>query len=151
MEIRNRLKKENFSIYFHNGVEIEFDDETLLGQLFGPEIINEQGVVQVDVFLPSAALVTIKSESNFEILEASGKILSLDVGPKNSKTVDLKRIGYLVSLFSNCMFLNPNNIFNMNSNCFNLLDMRNLQEQVKKHSVTKNCFHLSLFCLNKLL
>ena len=68
MEIRNRLKKENFSIYFHNGVEIEFDNETLLGQLFGPEIINEQGVAQVDVFLPSAALVTIKSERNFEIL-----------------------------------------------------------------------------------
>ena len=149
MEIRNRLKKENFSIFIHKSFEIEFDDETLLGQLFGPEIINEQGVVQVDVFLPSAALVTIKSESNFEILEASGEILSL--GPENSKTVDLKRIGYLVSLFSNCMFLNPNNIFNMNSNCFNLLDMRNLQEQVKKHSVTKNCFHLSLFCLNKLL
>ena len=138
LEIRSCLKKENFSVYFHNGVEIEFDDETLLGQLFGPEIINEQGVAQVDVFLPSAALVTIKSESNFEILEASGEILSL--GPENSKTVDLKRIGYLVSLFSNCMFLNPNNIFNMNSNCFNLLDMRNLQEQVKKHSVTNNCF-----------
>ena len=97
MEIRSRLKKENFSIYFHNGVEIEFDNETLLGQLFGPEIINEQGVAQVDVFLPSAALVTIKSESNFEILEASGEILSLEAGPENSKTVDLKRIGYLVS------------------------------------------------------
>ena len=100
MEIRSRLKWENFSIYFHNSVEIEFDDETLLGQLFGPEIINDQGVAQVDVFIPSAAHVTIQSESNVEILEASGKILSLDVGPKNSKTVDLKRIGYLVSLFS---------------------------------------------------
>ena len=30
-------------------------------------------------------------------------------------------------------FLNPNNFFsNLNSNCFNLSDMRNLQEQLKK-------------------
>ena len=34
---------------------------------------------------------------------------------------------------------------NLNSNCSNLLDMRNLQEQVKKHFVTKNCSDLSLF------
>ena len=34
---------------------------------------------------------------------------------------------------------------NLNYNCSNLLDMRNLQEQVKKHSVTKNCSDLSLF------
>ena len=36
--------------------------------------------------------------------------------------------------FSNffCMFLNPNNFFQHDSNCSNLLDMRNLQEQVKK-------------------
>ena len=33
----------------------------------------------------------------------------------------------------------------MNSNCSNLLDMRNLQEQVKKHSVAKNYSDLSLF------
>ena len=33
----------------------------------------------------------------------------------------------------------------MNSNCSNLLDIRNLQEQVKKHFVTKNCSDLSLF------
>jgi hypothetical protein len=31
-----------------------------------------------------------------------------------------------------CMFLNPNIISNLDSNCSNLLDMRNLQEQVKK-------------------
>ena len=92
-EIRSCLKKENFSIYFHNGVEIEFDDETLLGQLFGPEIT----IAQVDVFLPSAALVKIKSERNFEILEESGKITILEAGPELS--VDLKRIGYWVSLF----------------------------------------------------
>ena len=98
MEIRSRLKKENFSIYFHNSVEIEFDDETLLGQLFGPEIT----IAQVDVLLPSAALVSIKSEQselqrNFEILVKSGEIISLDNGPENSKTVDLKRIGKWVS------------------------------------------------------
>ena len=34
---------------------------------------------------------------------------------------------------------------NLNSNCCNLLYMRNLQEQVKKHSVIKNCSDLSLF------
>ena len=38
------------------------------------------------------------------------------------------------SPFSNFsgMFLNPNNFFNMNSHCSNFLDMKNLQEQVKK-------------------
>ena len=41
-------------------------------------------------------------------------------------------------VFSN--FLNPNSFFHPNS-----LDMRNLQEQLKKHSVTKNCSDLSLF------
>ena len=93
LEIRSCLKKENFSVYFHNGVEIEFDDETLLGQVFDPEII----IAQIDVLLPSAALVKIKSESNFEILEESGKIAILEAGPEMS--VDLKRIGVLVSLF----------------------------------------------------
>ena len=92
LEIRSCLKKENFSVYFHNGVEIEFDDETKLGQLFEPEII----IAQVDVLLPSAALVKIKSESNFEILEESGEIKVLEAGPEFS--VDLKQIGIWVSL-----------------------------------------------------
>ena len=37
-------------------------------------------------------------------------------------------------MFSNfsCMFLNPNNFSNLNSDYSNLLDMRNIQEQVKK-------------------
>ena len=35
---------------------------------------------------------------------------------------------------------------NLNSDCSNLLDLRNFQEQVKKkHSDTKNCSELSLF------
>ena len=92
LEIRSCLKKENFSVYFHNGVEIEFDDETLLGQVFDPEII----IAQVDVLLPSAALVKIISEANFEVLEESGKITVLEAGPEFS--VDLKRIGFWVSL-----------------------------------------------------
>ena len=93
LEIRNnKLKKKNFSIYFHDGVEIEFDDETLLGQVFDPEII----IAQVDVLLPFAALVKIKSETNFEILEECGKITILEAGPELS--VDLKRIGFWVSL-----------------------------------------------------
>ena len=37
-------------------------------------------------------------------------------------------------VFSNfsCMFLNPNIFSNLDYNCSNLLDLRNLQEQVKK-------------------
>ena len=38
------------------------------------------------------------------------------------------------------IFLNPNI-----SNCSNLLDLRNLMEQVKQNSVTNNCSDLSLF------
>ena len=40
-------------------------------------------------------------------------------------------------IFSNFswMFLNPNNFFNMIYDCSDLLDLINLQEQVKKHSV----------------
>ena len=34
---------------------------------------------------------------------------------------------------------------NLNSNCSNLLDLRNLQEKGKKHSVIKNFSDLSLF------
>ena len=47
------------------------------------------------------------------------------------KVVNIKTV---VSIFPNfsCMFLNPNNFSNLNSNCSNLLDKRNLQEQVKK-------------------
>ena len=39
-----------------------------------------------------------------------------------------------ILFFSNfsCMFLNPNSFSNLNSNCSNLVDMRNLQGQVKK-------------------
>ena len=38
-----------------------------------------------------------------------------------------------------CMFLNPNNFSNLNSNCSDLLDLTNIQEQVKK-----------VFCYQKL-
>ena len=41
-----------------------------------------------------------------------------------------------------CTFLHPNDFFfNLNSDCSNSLNLRNLQEQVKKHSVT----YLKLF------
>ena len=43
------------------------------------------------------------------------------------------------------LFLNTHNFFNLNSNCSNLLDMRNLQKQSKMYSVTKNCSELSHF------
>ena len=38
---------------------------------------------------------------------------------------------YFFSNFS-CMFMNPNNFFQFDPNCSNLLDMRNIQKQVKK-------------------
>ena len=94
------LEKEAYLIYFHQGVEIEFDDETLLSQLFGPESINDQGVAQVDIFPLTAAHVSIKlnylSERNCEILEDSGDILTLEPGSEDS--VNLKPVGGWVSL-----------------------------------------------------
>ena len=50
-------------------------------------------------------------------------------------------------MFSNfsCRFLNSNIFSNLNSNCSNLLDMRNLQEQVEKAFCYQNCSDLSLF------
>ena len=56
--------------------------------------------------------------------------------------------GYFFSNFS-CMFLNPNIFSNMNSNCSNLLDRRNLQEQVKK-ALCYQKIVLTFHCLNKL-
>ena len=43
---------------------------------------------------------------------------------------------HMIQSFSNfsCMFLIPIIFSHLNHNCSNLLDMRNLQEQVKKHS-----------------
>ena len=51
------------------------------------------------------------------------------------------------NFFSNfsCMFLNPKFFPNLNSDCSKLLDLRNLLERGKKHSVIKNCCDLSLF------
>ena len=43
------------------------------------------------------------------------------------------------------MFLNSNIFFQFEFYCSNLLDMRNLPEQAKKHSVTKTFSDLSLF------
>ena len=47
-------------------------------------------------------------------------------------------------LFSNfsCWFLNPINFSHLNCNCSNLLNLKNHQEQFKKHSVTKNGYDL---------
>ena len=51
------------------------------------------------------------------------------------------------TFFSNfsCRFLNPNIFPNLNYNCSNILDLRNLQEQVKKAFCFKNWSVLSLF------
>ena len=54
---------------------------------------------------------------------------------------------WVESYFSNllCMLLNPSIFPNSNSNCSNLLDMTNLQEQVKKGFCFKNWSDLSVF------
>ena len=83
-KIEVSVGQENVALYFHQGVEIEFDDETRLNQVFSSEI----EVVQVDVFLPSAAVVTIKSEKKIEILEKNGKIKVLEAGIEDE--TDLK-------------------------------------------------------------
>ena len=57
----------------------------------------------------------------------------------------------VVQIFSNfsCMFLNPNNFSNLNSNCsFKFLGIRNLQEQVKKAFCLPKIV-LTFHCLNK--
>ena len=61
-----------------------------------------------------------------------------------SKTISFQVavIWKLVFLTFPACILIPIFFSNLNSNCSNLLDMRNLQEEVKKHSVTKNCFDL---------
>ena len=51
---------------------------------------------------------------------------------------------YYFLTFPACFSI-PITFSNLNSNCSNSLDMRNLQEQVKKHSFTKKCSDLSLF------
>ena len=93
--MESKLRTEAYFIYFHQGVEIEFDDDTLLSELFGPDFINDQGVAQVDVFQPSAAQVSIKLDSlaleNCEILDESGEIVTLE--PENSEDVYLKPMG----------------------------------------------------------
>ena len=50
-------------------------------------------------------------------------------------------------LFSNfsCMFVNPNFFPNLNSNCSNLLNMRNLQEPVKKAICTNDLWKFQKF------
>ena len=64
-------------------------------------------------------------------------LLYEDYGPQvfpvmNDLTVFETSMEIAFSNFS-CMFLNPNIFFsNLNANCSNLLDMRNLQENVKK-------------------
>ena len=58
----------------------------------------------------------------------------------------------VVQIFSNfsCMFLNPNNFSNLNSNCsFKFLGIRNLQEQVKKAFCLPKIV-LTFHCLNKI-
>jgi hypothetical protein len=66
---------------------------------------------------------------------------------KNLEFQLFSRFSILLIIYSNfsCMLLNPTKISSLHLNCSNLLDMRNIQKQVKKHSVTKHSFDLSLF------
>ena len=90
-----------------------------------------------------------------------GRFLAIDPGPWTSVGLKfpnnrrqpskwrtkVKFFLHFSIVFSNfsCMFLNPKKNSNLNSNCSNLLDMKNLQEKLKKHSDTKICSDLSLF------
>ena len=71
--------------------------------------------------------------------------------PQKVEKTTLKSCSEILNLFLkfSCMFLNPNIFSYLNSNCSNLLDMRNLQapgaSYFKKHSVTKNCPDFALF------
>ena len=98
-KIEGFIRQVDVALYFHQGVEIEFDDETRLNQVFSSEI----EVIQVDVFLPKAAVITIKSKKNIEILEKNGKIKSLKAEIQDE--TDLKPISgtsaQVVSLLAN--------------------------------------------------
>ena len=50
---------------------------------------------------------------------------------------------YFLTFF--CRFLNPNNFCHLSCNCYNISDLRNLQEQIKKEFCFKNCTDLSVF------
>ena len=58
-------------------------------------------------------------------------IVRMDLALSIVGTKTTMRPKYFSKLFLHA-FLNPNIFSNLNSNCSNLLDMRNLQEQVKK-------------------
>ena len=71
------------------------------------------------------------------------KNVGLKIGFLFSRTLLTTRVFFILEkTFFNfsCMFLNPNNFSNLNSNCSTFLDLRNLQEQVEK-----------AFCYQKLI
>ena len=79
--------------------------------------------------------------STFYYVDSHSLVYGKPLRLPNSDTMGQKTF----SNFS-CMFLNLNNFFlDLNSNCSALLDLKNLQEQVKKHSGIKNYSVLSLF------
>ena len=73
------------------------------------------------------------------------QIASLTFGQKLRMFVWIKSLNeWTFSNFS-CRILNPNIFSILNHNCSNVLDLRNLHEQVKKAFCFKNCTDLSLF------
>ena len=72
-------------------------------------------------------------------------LTSLTFGQKLRMFLWIKSLNeWTFSNFS-CRFLNPNIFSIMNHNCSNVLDLRNLHEQVKKAFCLKYCTGLSLF------
>ena len=102
----------------------------------------------------SVFLINVKQENLENQKKLSGKLYLVDlagsekVGKTGAEVIFIYIIfTYWKYYFSNfsCRFLNPNDFFfNLIFNCSHLIDVRNLQEQVKKHSVTKNWSVVSL-------
>ena len=96
----------------------------------GCHMINDRKIMKLKS-MPKLKVLHFAQESLVVDMQMLKTELShLSINKEKLKIAGKRR----VSQFSNfsCMFLNPNIFSNMNSNCSNLLDMRNLQEQVKK-------------------
>ena len=77
-------------------------------------------------------------EPPVEEMESNDKE-AVDDGFESFDSEDFEDAGQVFSNFS-CMFLNPKIFSNLNSNCSNSLDRRNLQEQVKKAFCSQKLF-----------
>jgi hypothetical protein len=74
----------------------------------------------------------LKGEKSNSKLKISSKITKSIIWLPNHIFFLMLSVAFRSFLNFSCMFLNPNHFSNLNSNCSNILEMRNLQEQVKK-------------------